>query len=67
MEKGEYEVQVAKDGLLLSFLHTIRARLFNKKILREIMGANYRESRAHTIAWDDTALEMQEKKVCPWA
>jgi hypothetical protein len=30
MNKDEYKVQVAKDGLLLSFLCTIRARSFDK-------------------------------------
>jgi hypothetical protein len=32
MEYGEYEVQVARDGRLISFVHVIHARLFEKKI-----------------------------------
>jgi len=29
------------------------------------MGTEYRESSAHIVAWDDTALEMQVKNVHP--
>ncbi len=35
------------------------------KILRQIMGEEYRECSARIIAWDDTVLEMQQKKVHP--
>jgi hypothetical protein len=65
MKKGEYEVQVAKDGLLVSFVRAISSRSFDKKILRKIMGGEYRESSSCVIAWDDTALEMQAKNVRP--
>jgi hypothetical protein len=63
MEYGEYEVQVAKDGRLILFVCTIRARSFDKKILKKIMKDKYRESCARVIAWDDTLQEMEAKKV----
>ena len=59
MQKGEYQIQVAKDGLLVLFVRAIPSRSFDKKILKQIMGENYRESSARVVAWDDTALEMQ--------
>jgi len=65
MQKGEYQVQVAKDGLSILFIHAISSRSFDKKILRKIMGKEYRESSACVVAWDDTALEMQAKNVRP--
>ena len=65
MQKGEYQVRVAKDGLSVSFVSAISSRSFNKRILREIMGADYRESSSRVVALDDTALEMQEKNVRP--
>ena len=65
MQKGEYEVRLAKDGLLVLFRRAICSRSFNKKILRKIMGEEYRESSARVVAWDDTALEMQQKQVRP--
>jgi len=65
MKKGEYEVQVAEDGLSVSFRRAICLRSFNKKILRKIMGVEYRESSARVVAWDDTALEMQQQNVRP--
>jgi hypothetical protein len=67
MQKGEYEVQVAEDGLLVSFRRAICSCSFNKKILHKIMGEEYRESSARIVAWDwdDTALEMQKKKLQP--
>jgi hypothetical protein len=60
MQKGEYQVREAEDGLSLSvlFVRAITSRSFDKKILCKIMGMEYRE-------WDDTALEMQVKNVCP--
>jgi hypothetical protein len=65
MQKSEYQVRVAKDGLSVSFMHAISSRSFDKKILRKIMGAEYRESSSRVVAWDDTALEMQVKNVRP--
>jgi hypothetical protein len=59
MQKGEYQIQVAKDGLLVLFIRAIPSRSFDKKILKKILSKKYRESSAHVIAWDDTALEMQ--------
>ena len=59
MQKGEYLIQVTDDGLLVSFIHAIPSHSFDKKILKQIMGENYRESSARVVAWDDTALEMQ--------
>jgi len=65
MQKGEYLIQVAKDGLLVSFVFAVPSHSFDKKILKKIMGKNYRESSAHVVAWDDTALEMQRQNVRP--
>ncbi len=67
MQKGEYQVQEAEDGLslLVSFVRAISSRSFDKKILCKIMGMEYRESSSRVVAWDDTALEMQVKNVCP--
>ena len=65
MQKSEYQVRVAEDGLLISFVRAISSMSFDKKILRKIMGAEYRESSSHVIAWDDTVLAMQAKNVRP--
>jgi hypothetical protein len=65
MEYGEYEVRVAKDGRTISFVHAIRANLFNKTILRKFMGEQYHKGHARIIAWDDTVQEMEGKKVYP--
>jgi len=65
MQKSEYQVRVAEDGLSVSFVRAISSMSFDKKILRKIMGAEYRESSSHFVAWDDTALVMQEKNVRP--
>jgi hypothetical protein len=65
MQKREYQVRVAKDGLSVSFLGAISSLSFDKKILQKIMGAEYRESSSRVVAWDDTALEMQSKNVRP--
>jgi hypothetical protein len=65
MQKSEYQVRVAKDGLSVSFVRAISSMSFDKKILRKIMGAEYRESSSRVVAWDDTALAMQAKNVRP--
>ena len=65
MQKSEYQVRVAEDGLSVSFVRAISLMSFDKKILRKIMGAEYRESSSRVVAWDDTALEMQAKNLCP--
>ena len=65
MKKGEHQIQVAEDGLSVSFVCAIPSRSFDKKILKKIMGENYRESSARVVAWDDTALEMQRQNVRP--
>jgi hypothetical protein len=66
MQKSEYQVRVAKDGLLVSFFRAISSMSFDKKILCKIMGAEYRdESSSLVVAWDDTALAMQAKNVRP--
>ena len=65
MQKREYQVHVAEDGLSVSFLRAISSLSFDKKILRKIMGAEYRESSSRVVAWDDTALAMQAKNVRP--
>jgi hypothetical protein len=65
MQKSEYQVRVAKDGLLVSFVRAISSMSFDKKILRKIMGAEYRESSSRVVAWDDTALAVQAKNVRP--
>ena len=65
MQKSEYQVRVAEDGLSVSFVRAISLMSFDKKILRKIMGAEYRESSSRVVAWDDTALAMQAKNVRP--
>jgi hypothetical protein len=65
MNKGEYQVRVAEDGLSVSFVRAISSRSFDKRILWKIMGAKYCESSSRVVAWDDTALEMQAKNVRP--
>ena len=65
MQKGEYQIQVAKDGLLVLFVRAIPSRSFDKNILKKIMGENNCESSARIVAWDDTALEMQRQNVRP--
>jgi len=65
MQKSEYKVRVAEDGLSVSFIRAISSCSFDKKILRKIMCAEYRESSCRVVAWDDTALEMQAKNVRP--
>ncbi len=65
MQKSEYHIRVAEDGLSVSFLRAISSRSFDKKILRKIMGTEYRESSSRVVAWDDMALEMQAKNVHP--
>ncbi len=66
MGKGEYEVQVAEDGHLLTFVCAIRARLFDKKIPRKIMKEDYSKSSACIAARDGTALlRMMDEKVHP--
>ena len=44
MQKGEYQVRVAEDGLSVSFVRAISSRSFDKKILRKNMGAEYHKS-----------------------
>ncbi len=65
MEKNEYQVRVAEDGLSVSFVRSISSLSFDKRILRKITGEEYRESSSRVIAWDDTALETQAKNVRP--
>jgi hypothetical protein len=63
MQKSEYQIRVAEDDLLVLFLRAISSRSFDKKILRKIMGTEFRESSSRVVAWDDTALEMQSNNV----
>jgi len=65
MQKSEYQVHVAEDGLWVSFVCAISSRSFDKRILRKIMGAEYRKSSSRVVAWYDTVLEMQAKNVRP--
>ena len=58
-------MRAAEDGLSVSFVCAISSRSLDKKILRKIMGMEYRESSSPVVAWDDTALEMQAKNVRP--
>jgi hypothetical protein len=37
IEYGEYEVRVDKDGRLISFVHAIRAKSFDKTILKKLL------------------------------
>jgi hypothetical protein len=55
MHKSEYQVRVAEDGLSVSFLRAISSLSFDKRILKKIMGEEYRESSSRVVAWDDTA------------
>jgi hypothetical protein len=65
MHKSEYQVRVAEDGLSVSFVRAISSMFFDEKILRKIMSAEYRESSSRVVAWDNMALAMQAKNVCP--
>jgi len=65
MQKSEHQVRVAEDGLSVLFVCAISSMSFDKKFLRKIMCAEYRESSSRVIAWDNTALEMQAKNVRP--
>jgi hypothetical protein len=65
MEYGEFDVRVAKDGRLISFVRAICAKSFDKTILKKIMGQHYHEGSARVVAWDDTVQEMEGKKVYP--
>ncbi len=65
MEYGEYRVQAAKDGRLISFVHAIRAKLLDKMILKKVKGQHYHEGSARVFNWDDTVQEMEGKKVYP--
>ncbi len=56
---------MAEDSLSVSFVRAITSRSFDKKILKKIMGTEYRESSARVVAWDNTALEMQRQNVSP--
>jgi hypothetical protein len=49
---------VAKDGCLILFVRAIREKLFNKMILKKVMGQHYHEGSACIIAWDDTVQEI---------
>ena len=44
MQKGEYQMRVAEDGLSVLFVRAISSRSFDKKILRKNMGAEYHKS-----------------------
>ncbi len=65
IDYGEYEVQVAKDGHSILFVRAIRAKLFDKTILKKIMGQHYHKGSARIIALDNTVQEMEGKKVYP--
>ena len=39
--------------------------MHREKILHKIMGEEYRDSSARVVAWDDTALEMQQHNAHP--
>ncbi len=65
MEYCEYEVQVAKNGRLILFVRAIRAKSFDKVILKKIMKNHYHNGSARVIAWDDTVQEKEGKKVHP--
>ena len=54
---------VPRNDAIFPKLHTSRYQLL--QILCKIMGAEYRESSARVVSWDDTALEMQQQNVCP--
>ena len=63
IKKDSYEVQVAEDGLSLSWRRASRSECFNKEILKKILGDEYRDSSHRVVAWDDLRMEMREKNV----
>ena len=63
IKKGSYDVQVAKDGLSLLWQWASRSECFNKKILKKILGDEYRDSSHRVVAWDDLRVEMRDKDV----
>jgi hypothetical protein len=63
IKKGSYDVQVAKDGLLLLWRRASRSECFDKEILKKILGDDYRDSSHRVVAWDDLRMEMRNKNV----
>jgi hypothetical protein len=63
IKKGSYEVQVAEDGLSLSWQQVSRSEFFNKEILKKILGDEYCDSSHRVVAWDDLRMEMHDKNV----
>ena len=52
IKKGSYDVQVAEDGLLLSWRWASRSKCFDKEILKKTLGDEYRDSSHRVVAWD---------------
>jgi hypothetical protein len=50
MQKSEYQVRVAEDGLSVLFVRAISSMSFDKRILHKIMGAEYHESSSRVVA-----------------
>ncbi len=51
MQKSEYQVRVAEDGLSVLFVRAISSMSFDKRILHKIMGAEYRSLLGTTRRW----------------
>ena len=58
-------MRVATDGMSILFQCAIKTIYFTKSILKLFMGVAYSSSSHCTVAYDDVAQEMQEKKLHP--
>jgi hypothetical protein len=56
IKKGSYDVQVAEDGLSLSWRWASRSECFDKEILKKILGDEYRDSSHRVVAWDNLRM-----------
>ena len=63
IKKGYYDVQVAENGLSLSWQWASRFKCFNKEIPKKILGDKHRDSSHHVITWDDLRMDMHNKNV----
>jgi hypothetical protein len=64
IKKGSYDVQVAKDGLLLLWRWASCSECFKMEILKKILWDKYRDSSHCVVAWDNLRMEMRDKNVC---
>ena len=64
IKKGSYDVQVAKDGLLLLWRWASCSECFKMEILKKTLWDKYRDSSHCVVAWDNLRMEMRDKNVC---